>query len=69
MFLIFFFFIRMSERICTSKYVRVRIIYICCYVFLFCVQVMKYEVQWEGLETKQNTFESLSKFRDMGVEK
>jgi elongation factor 3 len=32
-------------------------------------KTLKYEVQWEGLETKQNTFEPLSKFREMGVEK
>ena len=32
-------------------------------------KVIKYEVQWEGLETKQNTFESILRFREMGVEK
>jgi len=32
-------------------------------------KTLKYEVKWNGLEDKQNTFESLKKFRDMGVEK
>jgi len=29
----------------------------------------KYEVQWEGLAEKQNTFESIDKLRQMGVER